>query len=204
MARTAENIVNIALSRLGVTATVTSLSTDTSEQAVQANLIYATTRDALLAEYPWRFATKHMALVDSSDPDQVEFAYVYEYPSDCLRVLRLYPEGQIWANVQPDYETYTAGVGTAGADERLIGTDIEDAYIDYIAQVTDPDLFSLGFVDCLAWRLAAELAVPLARDFNRRDALYKIYMQTLDSVRACDMGEAHRPLRRDSRYKEAR
>ena len=91
-----------------------------------------------------------------------------------------------------------------GEDERLVCTDVEDAWVDYIAQVTDPDMFSPGFVDCLAWRLAAELAVPLARDFNRRDALYKVYAETMDGVRASDMGESHRPLRRGSRYKGAR
>lgn len=204
MARTAENIVNIALSRLGITTTVTSLSADTATEAVQANLIYATTRDAMLAEYPWRFARKHVALVDSGDPDMIDFDYVYEYPSDCLRVLRVFSEGQEWDDVQADFEVYTAPTGSGGEDERLVCTNVEDAWVDYIAQVTDPDMFSPGFVDCLAWRLAAELAVPLARDFNRRDALYKVYAETMDGVRASDMGESHRPLRRGSRYKGAR
>lgn len=206
MARTAENIVNIALSRLGITATVTTLSTDTIEQAVQANLIYATTRDALLAEYPWRFARKSAALTEKTTETHIEWEYVYDYPTTCLRVLRLYAEGQEFDDTHEDYEVYSSSVTVeeTTSDVKRIGTNVEDAYIDYTAQVTDPDLFSLGFVDCLAWRLAAELAVPLARDFDKRNELYRVYTQTLDAARASDMSEAHRPMRRGSRYMEAR
>ena len=116
----------------------------------------------------------------------------------------MFSEGQEWDDVPADFEVYTAPTDSGGEDERLVCTDVEDAWVDYIAQVTDPAMFSPGFVDCLAWRLAAELAVPLARDFNRRDALYKVYAETMDGVRASDMGESHRSLRRGSRYKGAR
>ena len=207
MARTDVNIVNIALARLGITDVITTLTETTNDQAIQANLIYAETRDALMREFPWRFATKHVSLNETLyDIEQTEFDHHYDYPDDCLRVLRVYDVTTERSTITPktQYEVYS--VGTATDDSvRVIATNLERASADYIARITDPDFFDSTFVDCLAWRLAAELAVPLTRGFDKRDELYKIYISTLEAARAIDMSEGHkRIVTRRSKYVGAR
>lgn len=204
MSRTDVNIVNMALSRLGVTAQITALSETTSEAAIQANLIYEQVRDTLLADFPWKFAVKHVPLVQAIDPDQVEYSFVYEYPDDCLRILRLHTEGSGFPALQDEYEVYVMDTGDGTTHEKVVACDVEDAYVTYISSVTDPDEFSNHFTDCLAWRLAAELSVPLARDFSRRDALYKMYVNAVDSARAVDMQELYRRKNKRNKYVEAR
>jgi len=207
MARTDVSIVNIALSRLGVTTPITALTDTTSEQAIQANLIYETVRDSLVSEYPWRFATKHAPLLEvMADLYQTEYSYVYSYPSDCLRILRVYSEGTEFDDGRHEHEVYLTDCMCCGGEEqKVIATDLADAHADYIVKVTDPELFTPAFADCLSWRLAAELAIPLARDFSRRDALYETYLRTLEGARSLDMSEGYRRWRRArGKYRDSR
>ena len=203
MARTDVSIVNIALSRMGSSTIITSLSDTTDTQAIQANLIYEETRDALLREYPWRFATRHIRLeLNYADLDQSEYTYSYCYPEDCLRILRVYIEGEEQKDGRTEHEVYSIDTYT---DVRMIGTDIEYAYADYIARITDPELFDPNFASCLAWRLAAEFAVVFSRDFTRRNELYRVYEMEIEKARALDMSEGYKRIRnKRSKYASAR
>ena len=207
MARTDVNIVNIALARLGITDVITTLTETTNDQAIQANLIYAETRDALMREFPWRFAIKHISLNETLyDIEQTEFDHHYDYPDDCLRVLRVYDVTTERSTITPkvQYEVYS--VGTATDDSvMVIATNLERASADYIARITDPDFFDSTFVDCLAWRLAAELAVVFSRDFARRNELYKVYEVEIETARALDMSEGYKRIRnKRNKYASAR
>jgi len=204
MARTEVSIVNIALARLGITDPITSLTDTTAVEAVQANLVYAEVRDSLLSEYPWKFATKHVLLNSTYyDVEQDEFDYQYEYPANCLRVLRIYNDS-LPVCPKNEYEVYA--VGSEPDDSvMIIGTDVQNASADYIAQITDPTFFTPLFADCLAWRLAMELAVPLTRSFEKKDELYKSYLLAVQSALAADTTEGYRRLKaRRNKYVGAR
>jgi hypothetical protein len=54
-----------------------------------------------------------------------------------------------------DWASATTGV-------ILIYTDQEDARLEYTWRFTDPVRFSPGFGNCLSWRLASEIAIPLS------------------------------------------
>lgn len=81
------DICNQALSLIGHSPSkVTSLSgTDTT--SVLCNLWFATTRDQLLQEHTWDFATKRAALVPNTTEPVFGYAYSYDLPSDFLRVV---------------------------------------------------------------------------------------------------------------------
>ena len=76
------DICNLALSHIGASATISSL-TEASEEAFHCNLLFADTRDTLLRSFPWVFATRHIALSDVGTPPG-NWAYRYSYPNDCL------------------------------------------------------------------------------------------------------------------------
>ena len=203
MARTDVSIVNIAFSKMGHSMVITSLTDTTDVHALQANLIYEETRNALLREYPWRFATRHIALEESySDVDQTEFLHLYCYPEDCLRILQVYNQGSELNSGREEHEIYSID---CYSDVKVIATNLEGAYADYIAAVTDPELFDPNFVSCLTWRLAAEFSVVFSQDFNRRNELYKVYQMEIETARALDMSEGYKRIRnKRSKYANAR
>lgn len=175
MAKSEVDICNMALSRIGVTMQIQSL-TERSKEAASANLIYEQTRDKVLAAYPWAFAKRTKVLqLTGTPPDR--WAYRYEYPNDCIAVRHIYPSltgsvgGQslrLWLQQnRARYELY------AGDNNNLtICTDQETAVVEYTARITNPLLFDSAFTSALGWALAAELALPLAKgiDYSRNAA----------------------------------
>jgi len=107
-------IVNRALQVLGTRTTVTSteLSNNSTNEAIQANLIYDSTRRRLLRMAPWNCALKTANLVyitsvtgtpENTSPATTlwtpgqpspPWAYEYQYPVDCLRACWIIPATQ--------------------------------------------------------------------------------------------------------------
>lgn len=128
---TETDIVNQALQIIGTRTTVTlaELQGNLSNEAIQVNLIFADTRDALLRMAPWNCAFNVDKLVyitsalgtpenqTSSPPSGWQrglpappWLYEYQYPVDCLRVCRIIPSGTGGAMSVP---IYPGGIGAA-------------------------------------------------------------------------------------------
>jgi len=108
------DIVNRALQCLGSRSTVTQseLDNNTSNEAIQANLILDQVRDETIRMAPWNFASAFVNLnYITSTPGTPEniaigtnlwtpgtppppWAYEYQYPVDCLRPLYIVPQFQ--------------------------------------------------------------------------------------------------------------
>lgn len=106
------DIVNRALATIGTrtTVTATELANNTSNEAIQSNLIYAPYRNQLLRLAPWNcaFQTASLAYITSSPgtPENTSpftalwqkgqpappWAYEYQYPVDCLRGCWITPQ----------------------------------------------------------------------------------------------------------------
>src|SRR6202035_5649706 len=106
------DIVNRALSALGTRTTVstTELANNSSNEAIQANLIYAPFRNRLLRMAPWNcaFNTATLTYITSAPgtPENTSaattvwqkgqpappWAYEYQYPVDCLRACWITPQ----------------------------------------------------------------------------------------------------------------
>lgn len=167
------DICNLALGHIRA-GTINSLD-ETSVQAKQCKLKYPIMRDQMLQDSPWQFAgaIKPLALLVA---DVFGWAYVYQYPSDCLRINRMVL----------NYERINASNRTSGAHypyrdddlyrindpqveykvfnqdgNRVIVANYEDLRIDYRKKITDTNLFSTTFVMALSHLLAAEMAVAI-------------------------------------------
>lgn len=77
-------ICNRALSNIGNSRSINSL-TEASKEAGECSLHFEACRDAVLSDFDWNFATKRVALADTSNPPP-DWEYAYQYPSDCLRI----------------------------------------------------------------------------------------------------------------------
>jgi len=193
------NICNLALSHIGVFSKIQSLSESTKE-ARECNLLYATARNAVLEDLDWNFARKQMYLA-LLDETYTGWAYAYQYPTDCIIARKIFNEGEVDSN--------TAGWDTdnkdnildkvefeirasSNLDRRIILTNQEDAILLYTAKVTDVNMFSSQFIDALAWRLAAELAVPLRNKADLYKEMINHYLMKIIQVKAHNANEGHK------------
>lgn len=145
---------------------------------------YGDARDALIAEYPWNFATRRAALPALAEAPTWGFARAFQLPGDperCLRVLRL--EGEPEEEVLP-YQV---------EGRRIVSDEAAPLRILYLARVVDPTSFPPLFVEALAARLAAEGAFHFTGSTSREAQLNELYDRKLALARRFDAQEGTAP-----------
>ncbi|MFW2972620.1 hypothetical protein ACN6UB_19430 [Serratia marcescens] len=194
-------ICNVALGRLGNSRVIASL-TEKSKEAAVCSMFYEDCRDAVLADFPWRFATKRVALADL-DIEQPDWQYSYRYPVDCLRIVAIVsPDGErfITPERRVPYEVGSDENGTG----RLILTDLPKAWLRYVTRVTDPNMFDAEFRDALSWRLAAEINMQITGDASLGNRAEQKYQLTISSASTLSMNETQEPPAPWSEVSDAR
>jgi hypothetical protein len=107
-----------------------------------------------------------------SHPDYSQ-GYTYDLPADCLKVLHL-------ADTKSNFEVL--GVGT---NRRLVTT-VSGAILTYnMLQETTTNMLT-RFINSFAWRLAAELAVPLGKKGTKQEWAMGMYTYTLAKTSTVD------------------
>jgi hypothetical protein len=166
MAISKEQVVNLALSHIGIGSEVANLATENSEEAATGRRFYDISLNVCLLDFPWPFASRiaSLALVETDPSD--EWKYSYRYPTDCLYMRRIL-SGNRNDNRQTrqSYKMYSDAAG------MLVFTDVQDAQIEYtITPETMPsstDAFIMAFSFYLAHLMAPRLT---AGDPNRLGA----------------------------------
>jgi hypothetical protein len=207
-------IYNMALTRIGCTQTISSFN-DRSNEAAQARLWYEPCRNEVLTAFPWPWASGYATLALVTAPGvraNNEWTYAYRYPTDALFIVRLTPPPMTPFDQAPQLtsisgsQVYVTSImpqqradGNAYAQPfeighdsqgRLIYTDTVNAVVKYTAAVTDPTQFSADFASLLAWRIAKDIAMGLARSTERRADAVKMYDAELTIVRANQRNES--------------
>ena len=171
MATSVVQIVNNALVKIGANAILT--LTEDSEAARAANLIYEQVRDACIRDHVWNFAVNRVELAQNSGAPAFGFAYQYNVPSDCLRVLQM-------ENMDMFYKI----------EGGKLLTDEGTAKILYLARVEDVNLFDAMFVEALSARLAAELSVTLSESNTLYSNMMEMYQRKVADARSMDAQES--------------
>lgn len=199
-------ICNLALSN--IRASSINSFTEGSLQAQQCKLKYPLIRDRMLTETVWSFNRKIKAL-SLVTTEIFNWAYAYQYPVDCLKIHRLVSSYEELSNADADvisrlldsqllplkdlrtqipYEIFNFD------DNKTIGTNEADLYIDYAAKITDPNLFTIDFIMAFSHLLSSELAIPIVgakigREL-RSDSL-QLYKEYLAAAIANDLNEQY-------------
>lgn len=188
MATDVTTICNLALNKLGASG-IMSLD-DASASAGTCKLFYEPTRDEVLRSHRWNFAIKRTELSQLSDAPLFGWAFQYELPTDCLRVLQLNGYEQ-WE--RPDMWETEGG---------MLLTDEDTTHLKYIARVTDTNLFDPLFVDALSSRLAAKIAVKITGSDSKAEALTRDY-EVLTGTKAVRANAVERRAKRKLLYVES-
>jgi hypothetical protein len=81
-------------------------------------------------------------------------------------------------------------IAGAGSNRRLLTTK-DDAILVYISLDDTPSQFKNRFISVLAYRLAAELALPLGKKGAKADKMYSLYEYQLGKRGADDAKADH-------------
>ena len=202
MPSSATDICNRALARIGNQQFITHLDTEASQQADLCRLFYEQSRDRLLEEFPWPFATRFdtLQLVEEADeqPWADQWDYAYKYPVECLRVRRI-----LTANGPRDPDPAPFEVGQADG-VRLIFTNESEAKAEYTLRAKDTAMFDPLFVSALSWLIAFEIALPLSVKNDLRRAAFEGYMVDLNKAAAKWANEGQPPIEPESSIVRAR
>jgi hypothetical protein len=166
-----EDICNDALSIIGEPAITDIDGTDSRSKICKLN--YGSVCKRLLGAHDWLFASYRVQLNFAYNCPLFGWAYVYELPSNFLRMLETYPLEVAYELGAPNKIYMNEGTG----------------YIKYIASVDDPALFDINFRTALVYKLALVLHPCLvdkatSRQVLQREAQYEI-------IRAISQGTIH-------------
>lgn len=149
----------------------------------------------------WGFARKLVGL-GLLTTEVYNWTYSYQYPSDCLKINRLIGSQEQLLNADASTISHMADSGLLQYNElrkkipyevfnftnnKVIGANESDLYIDYVVKVTDPNLFTEAFELALSHLLGAEIAVPIVGVENGRQlrsdclTMYKEYLATAEA-----------------------
>lgn len=186
------SICNTALSYLGSVSTISALTDQTNEAAI-CDLHFDNTRNALLEEHDWAFARSQATLVEDGGDAPSGWTYVYTLPADCVSPRAIYTD------TDPiDFDLVYDGTNT------LLVTDEEDAILIYTALVDTVTLFSPLFLNCLAAKLAVEIAIPITRSQSIFSSAMDRYTSALMGVLRADQTARHGTVSRDATWVDER
>lgn len=170
------DICNLALNFLGK-GMIKSLS-ENNELSRTCKLHYDRYRKILLKDYNWEFAQRTMKLTPIAEDygNSVKgWKYVYEYPEECLQVLKVYNGDE---DKKDDYrEKFFVQCVDYRLGTKVICCNLEDAYMDYVADETDCNYFSEEFIEAFAHYLAYGMAQALTGSEAKAQTELQ-YMQT--------------------------
>lgn len=207
MAKDDISICNTALSRIGVTTKIASL-TERTKEAIELNSVFEEVRDRVISAAPWPFARRIIAL-QKTGATPFRWKYRYEYPSDCIAIRNILPP--MPAGSTPElYRRWLAESKVAyeieadDNDYQTIVTDQDLAVIEYTKRVINPLRYSAKFTGAFAWALAAEVALPLAKTIDHSRNAAAAYEKEIREAIADARNQQHQEEPADSEFVRAR
>lgn len=170
MAMSKTEICNLALAHIGIDQGIANLDTEQSKAARLCRQFYPHLLDELLGDYAWTFATQAVKLASPVGDPPIGWGYQYSVPSGCLSPTRVcdYAGARSWNRWSIENpainwpEVPFRLMQSESAGHRVIVTDMPEAYLIYTARIENTAEMSAAFISLLAWRLAVELAMPMA------------------------------------------
>lgn len=195
------SICNQALGWLGANLII-SLNDDNKEaQLCKTN--YPDIRNAVLEEREWTFCVRRISL----SPLVLEPVYGYTnqflIPPQVIRILNV-PDTRFG---DTDDNLIGTGLGSAkeGPDQqpqlstfrvesleqptatgKVLLANVDSVFLRVIWRVTNIGLYTPMFIQCLAARIAADLAIPLTQNRALQKDMWMLYQNKLDKASAMD------------------
>jgi hypothetical protein len=134
---------------------------------------YAFLRDAVLEERNWTFAIDR-AVSTVADKDAWNQMYAHPLPLEWLKVFRVYCDVSCPMHPRKSEGWQREGNNVLAQDATV--------YMYGIKRITDTGAFTNLFVQALAARMAADMAIPFAENRVLQADLWALYQRKLDEA----------------------
>jgi hypothetical protein len=156
---------------------------EASTERIYCSAFYDSARKEVLKVFDWAFARKNADLVVDESEESAEWEYVYEEPTENIRVLSVEPEdGVTDESNRIKFEPMGVFIYT---------NEGETPWCKYTHDCDDPTLFDDMFASAVAHRLAAYISMPIHRDKAFTNYLYGQYRAMLSLGSTADANEGH-------------
>jgi len=180
------DIANYALNIIG--ATNIAAFDENSKVGRLINQRYDGVRDSVFRAHPWNCLIRRVELAQDVATPAFGYAYQYTLPTDpyCLRVLE-FSNGTL----HYPYDNMVSNTGGAAfvIEGRKLLTDEGTARIKYIGRITDPNEYDVLLTDCIAAKLAAEIAYAVTGSNTVVELSATLYAEKLREARFVDATE---------------
>jgi len=153
----AVDICNMALSRLGDEANISSI--DPPDDSVQANYcstFYPLALTFALDKHTWRFATRRFTLPSRANEAEDEWEYCFAVPSDLVNLIRISAPPVNGGDIQYSMEI-------ASDNSQVLYCNVSPVQLVYVSSTVSAALFPPAFVEFLSAVLASYLAGPILK-----------------------------------------
>jgi len=187
------DICNMALSHLGDYGSVTNIEQPEDSNEILFSVWYDNSRETLLRNTMPNFSLKRKLVAKLAIEPIFGYAYGYEYPKDCIKLLGI-------NNIDLKRTNYAVEGNVIYLDD-----DYEDGLpIRYIENVKDVTKFTSDWSELLSWYLASNVCLPITQDNNRK-AYIDNMLPTKMTIVASVASQENPPIRVSrSRFKAAR
>ena len=188
------DIANRALTKIGE-ARIMSLSDDV-EAARVIDSLWSVVRDSELRARNWNFSIVRKSLPALASAPVWGFAYQYQLPPDCLRVLSVtefFPG--------PSLTNYRTGSESDYQIEggKILTNESAPLKIRYVARIEDTGTWDAAFAEVFACRIAVEICERITQSNTKRQLAWEEYEKAIkDAVRADAIENPPEPLPDDS------
>lgn len=157
-------IVNMALLALGEYDFILAMDENT-KAARLASLAWNITKKKVLEDHPWKFATKRTNLSPLTTAPEYEYSAVFQLPADFIRIT------EVSDGIVPITDYETSG-NTLLANASVI-------YLKYVCDITNTELFTPSFANCLSIYLAHKLAYSITSSRTKEEQALQLYIKEL-------------------------
>ncbi|MFA6282438.1 MAG: hypothetical protein WCY05_08085 [Candidatus Omnitrophota bacterium] len=143
--------------------------------------------DLAMAKSPFRESIRYKdlgtALADASLPEIGSWSYAYNLPTDAIAVFRqideAYQSDSTSDMVEYRFTTIAnkAGTGSLFLTNNLSNADGDSAFIEYVIDVINPNVWSESLRNCVVTLLAAEACPMIGKKAEQRTTLLAEYKQ---------------------------
>lgn len=162
----AVKICNMALSHVGASARVSSISPpDGSVEAGHCETFYDVARTEMLEPGNFAFSLDRAFLAEVTNLSD-NWAYAYTKPSDCLRPLRIVTAGAgitVFNQDEVELQVDDSDSAAFSVEGDTLFSNEPDAILVYVRDVTDTTKFTPSFVSAFSYLLSSYLAGPILK-----------------------------------------
>ena len=196
------DICNLALQWLGEDPILTFEDAPEPESDTYARkrslckLNYPNARDAVLEDGDWTFANRFYNLGQLADPIKNDprppiTGNAFQVPGDVLRIIQCDDGSANW------------NLPWIKLEDRVF-IEAEQCYADTIVRIEDSIRYTPGFVQALAARLAADLAIPVRDSRSLQQDMWALYQSKLAGALANDGRQGTEPPFRSNKFRIVR